>query len=68
MVVLVRLHVGVWVMERVQSEMAGDWEAEAAAIEMVDDLDRDFVGGGIPEESYLEAVLVAVGKFSEGCV
>src|SRR5207248_3495289 len=47
---------------------AGDREAEAAVVEMVDDLDRDFVGARIPEERDLEAVLVAVGELLGGCV
>ncbi len=67
-VLLARLRVRVGVMERVERQVAGDWEAEAAVIEVVDDLDRDFVGAGIPEEGDLEAVLVAVGEFFGGCV
>ena len=47
-VILVRLHVGVGVVERVERQIAGDREAEAAVIEVVDDLDRDFVGAADP--------------------
>src|SRR4051794_2003100 len=67
-VILVRFGVGIGVMERVEREVAGDREAKAAVVEMVDDLDRDFVGAGIPEEGDLEAVLVAVGEFFRGYV
>ena len=55
-------------VERVERQVAGDREAEAAVVEVVDDVDRDFVGAGIPEEGDLEAVLVAVGEFFAGCV
>ena len=64
--VLVRLRVRVGVVERVQGQVAGDREPEAAVVEVVDDLDGDFVGAGIPEERDLEAVLVAVGEFFDG--
>ena len=64
--VVVRLHIRIGVVERVQGQVAGNREPEAAVVELVDDLDGDFVGTGIPEEPDLEAVLVAVGKFSVG--
>src|SRR3954447_7554661 len=66
--VLVRLRVGGGVVECVECWVAGDREQEPAVVELVDDLDADFVRAGIPEEGHLEAVLVAVGQFSEGCV
>ena len=48
--VVVRLRVRIGVVERVQGQVAGNREPEAAVVELVDDLDGDFVGAGIPEE------------------
>src|SRR6266536_187505 len=56
----VRLRVRVGVAEGVQSHVAADWEAEAALVKLVDDLDRHLVGAAIPKERDLKPVLVAI--------
>src|SRR3954451_16983934 len=64
-VLITRLCVGIGVMERVKCQAAGDREAEAAVVELVEDLDGNFVRVRIPEERDLEASLVAVREFFE---